>query len=119
VDEQQARKLATHWIEAWNSHDLDRIMEHYDDEITLTSPVAARLLGDPSGTVRGKTALRAYFARGLEFYPDLRFDLLDALWGLQSLVLYYRNQKGVPVGEYMEIGGSGKVLRVVANYAGA
>jgi len=107
-----------HWIESWNSHDLDRIMEHYSDDVVLTSPVAARILNDPNGAVHGKAALRAYFAKGLAFYPDLTFHLLDTLWGLHSLVLYYTNQNGGKTAEFMEIGEDGKVSRVVANYSG-
>jgi hypothetical protein len=118
MDEQQARQLAVHWIESWNSHNLDRIMEHYSDDVVLTSPVAARILNDPNGAVRGKPALRAYFAKGLAFYPDLNFDLLDTLWGLHSLVLYYKNQNGARTAEFMEIVENGKVSRVVANYSG-
>ena len=106
------------WIESWNSHDLDRIMEHYTDDVILTSPVAARLLNDPDGTVRGKPALRAYFAKGLAFYPDLKFHLLDTLRGIRSVVLFYENQNDARTAEYMEIGEDGKVTRVVANYSG-
>ncbi len=119
MEEQQAREIAAHWIAAWNSHDLDRIMEHYDDAIESTSSVAARLLGDPAGVVRGKAALRAYFARGLEFYPQLKFELIDTLWGVRTLVLYYRNQIGTMAGEYMEVGENGKISRVVAHYGGS
>jgi len=118
LEEDQARELAEHWVKAWNSHDLDRIMAHYADDVVLISPVAAKILGDPSGRVSGKTALRAYFARGLEVYPNLRFELLDLMWGLESVVLYYVNQKGSKTGEYMEIGPTGKVTKVVANYSG-
>ena len=116
--EDQAREFADHWVKAWNSHDLERIMSHYEDDVVLVSPVAAKMLGDPSGRVAGKTALRSYFERGLEMYPNLSFQLLDVMWGLQSVVLYYTNQKGSKTGEYMEIGPSGKVSRVVANYSG-
>jgi hypothetical protein len=118
MDEQQAKQLAAHWIESWNLHDLDSIMEHYSDDVILISPVAARILNDPDGAVRGKPALRSYFAKGLAFYPDLKFHLLDTLWGLHSLVLYYRNQNGARTAEFMEIGQDGKVSRVVANYSG-
>ena len=69
--EDQAREFADHWVKAWNSHDLDRIMSHYEDDVVLVSPVAAKMLGDPSGRVAGKTALRSYFERGLEMYPNL------------------------------------------------
>ena len=112
-----AENFARHWIEAWNSHDLEAIMSHYSPEVVLTSPVAAKLLDEPLGTVTGHAALRAYFKRGLEAYPNLRFELLDVLEGFSSIVLYYSNQKGTRTGEFMEFGENGKVVRVVANYS--
>jgi predicted ester cyclase len=112
----EAWSLANDWAAAWNSHDLDAILEHYDDAVELTSPVAARLLGAPGGKVVGKANLRAYFQRGLEAFPELHFHLEDVLWGLNSVVLYYTNQKGTRTAEFMELSSSGKVARVVANY---
>ena len=108
--------MANHWVAAWNAHDLDLIMKHYEDEIELTSPVAAQLLGTADGKVAGKANLRAYFQRGLAAYPDLEFRLEDVLWGVSSVVLYYTNQKGTRTAEFMELSASGKVARVVANY---
>jgi predicted ester cyclase len=112
----EAWNLANDWVAAWNAHDLDSIMTHYEDSIELTSPVAAQLLGMPSGKVAGKANLRAYFQQGLEAYPDLRFQLEDVLWGVNSVVLYYSNQKGTRTGEFMELSPIGKVARVVAHY---
>ena len=66
----EALGLAEDWVAAWNKHDLDLIMAHYDDAVELTSPVAAQLLGDPDGKVVGKTKLRAYFQRALEYTPN-------------------------------------------------
>jgi len=113
----EAWNLANHWVAAWNNHDLDAIMAHYDDEVELTSPVAAQLLGTPDGRIVGKTNLRAYFQRGLEAYPELHFGLVDVLWGVNSVVLYYTNQKGTHTGEFLELSATGKVTRVVANYS--
>jgi len=113
----EARNLANHWIAAWNSHDLDLIMTHYDDAVELTSPVAAQLLGTSDGKVVGKSNLRAYFQRGLEAYPELHFHLEDVLCGVNSLLLYYTNQKGTHSGEFMELSANGKIARVVANYS--
>ena len=118
LTKEQAHRLAQEWIDAWNSHDLDQIMDHYEEEVELISPVAAQLLGRSDGRVMGKANLRAYFQKGLDAYPSLRFDLKDVLWGLNSIVLYYANQRGTHTGEYMEISPQGKVSRVVANYSG-
>ena len=114
---EDAGNLAKHWVAAWNAHDLDQIMAHYEDAIELTSPVAARLLGTPDGKVVGKANLRAYFQRGLEAYPELHFRLEEVLAGVNSVVLLYANQKGTRTAEFMELSANGKVRRVVANYS--
>lgn len=112
----EAWRFASNWVAAWNAHDLDLIMSHYDEAIELSSPVVAPLLGIPSGTVIGEENVRAYFKRGLEAFPELRFHLEDVLWCLNSVVLYYTNQKGSRTAEFMELSGIGKVARVVAHY---
>ena len=113
----EAWKLAEHWVAAWNAHDLELILTHYDDVVELTSPVAAQLLGTPDGKVAGKANLRAYFQRGLIAYPELHFHLEDVFWGVNSVVLCYLNQKGTRTAEFMELSATGKVARVVANYS--
>ena len=112
----EATEFARQWVAAWNSHDLDAIMSHYDADVVLTSPIAAKILDHPSGTVEGNAALRNYFKRGLEVYPNLHFELLDVMHGLFSIVLCYKNQKGKKTAEFMEFGKNGKIMRVVANY---
>jgi len=117
ASELNAKEFAAVWIAAWNSHDLDAILSHYSSDVVLISPVAAKILNDASGTVRGKAALRNYFKLGLETYPNLRFDLQDVMQGLSSVVLCYINQKGTKTAEFMEFDDSGRVIRVVANYS--
>jgi len=118
LTEKDARQFANHWVAAWNSHNLDEILSHYAAEVILVSPAAAKILSDPSGIVRGKEAVREYFKRGLEAYPNLKFSLIDVLWGISSIVLYYVNQKSTKTAEFMEIDTDSKVIRVIANYNG-
>jgi len=114
----EAKEFAHQWVAAWNSHNLDSIMSHYDANAVLISPAAAKILDAPSGTVDGNAALRSYFKHGLELYPNLHFELLDVMSGLSSVVLYYKNQKDTHTAEFMEFGNDGKIVRVVANYSG-
>src|ERR1700726_865758 len=86
------------------------------EEVGPGVPVAAQLLGTSDGKVVGKASLEAYFRRGLEAYPELHFRLADVLCGINSVVLYYTNQKGTRTAEFMELSATGKVARVVANY---
>ena len=117
MDKDAAWAFAHQWVDAWNAHDLDLILAHYDEAVELTSPVAAQLLGKPDGKVNGKAELKAYFRRGLEAYPNLHFHLENVFWGVQSVVLQYANQKGTLSAEFMELSPAGKVTRVVANYS--
>jgi hypothetical protein len=116
VTRDEAWKFAEQWIAQWNAHDLKLIMAHYADAVELTSPVAAQLLGAPGGKVIGKANLKAYFQRGLDAYPDLKFRLDGVFLGVSSVVLCYTNQKGTQVAEFMELSPVGSVVRVVANY---
>lgn len=118
LTKQQAHQLAEQWIQAWNSHNLDEIMSHYEEDVVLVSPVAAKILNNPLGTVKGKEAVRDYFKKGLEVYPDLKFELIDVMWGLSSVVFYYMNQEGTKVGEFVELDSTGKIIKVIANYSG-
>jgi predicted ester cyclase len=115
--ELNAKEFAADWIASWNSQNLDAILSHYSPDVVLSSPVAAKILNDGSGTVRGKAALQNYFRLGLAAYPNLHFDLQDVMQGLSSVVLCYINQKGTKTAEFMEFDEHGKVVRVVANYS--
>ena len=117
MTEAEAKEFARDWIAAWNSHDLEAIVSHYAADVVLISPVAAKILADRSGKVAGQAALRNYFKKGLDAFPNLQFELLDVMFGLSSLVLVYLNQRGTKTAEFMEFGEDGKVVRVVANYS--
>lgn len=112
-----ARQFAQEWVEAWNSHDLDRILAHYAEDVILVSPVALNMLKNGTGIVQGKPALRDYFLLGLNAFPHLRFELIDVLWGVETIAVYYGNNvRDGKSAEVMQFDSAGKVRRVWANY---
>lgn len=111
-----AERFANEWIAAWNSHDLERILEHYEDDFEMSSPIIATLGGEPSGKLKGKAAVGAYWARALEKAPNLRFELLTALAGVDSVTVYYKGHRGLSA-EVLHFGPSGKVRSAFAHYA--
>jgi hypothetical protein len=117
LTQEKAQQIATEWLESWNSHDLDRIMQHYADKIEFISPFAVKLLGDPTGTVRGKKALKDYFSKGLAAYPDLRFHLHKILSSVRSVTIYYETVNNLMAAEVMEIDEQGRIERVQAHYS--
>ncbi len=112
-------ELAESWAEAFNARDLNAIMDHYTEDVEVTSPVLARLTGDPSGKVHGKASLRDCFERGLALVPDLHFEVLDVLRGVDGMTIYYVNQAGTRVVEIMELDASLKVTRYSTHYSDA
>jgi hypothetical protein len=117
MTEADAQRFALEWVESWNSHDLERILSHYSDDVEVTSPLIETVLGPGRTVVRGKKALRAYWSQALDRYPDLRFVLFRAYAGLNSLVLHYQSVQGLIAAECMELNGDGAVRRVLAHYA--
>lgn len=110
------QRLAEEWYAAWNAHDLDRIVSHYSDDVVFTSPFVAKLGSDPQGRLVGKAALRQYFGVALERFPDLEFEPIALLTGVNSLVLHYRSVEGRLAGELMVLGEDGLVHEAVAHY---
>ena len=116
-----AARFAAEWIAAWNAHDLDRILAHYADDFTMSSPRIVEIAGEPSGTLHGKPAIRAYWQTALDRAPDLRFELLTTLVGADSVTLYYRSHRGggttVLAAEVFYFDAAGTVIRAAAHYA--
>ena len=88
-----AERFAKEWIAAWNSHDLERILAHYEDDFEMSSPIITTLIGERSGKLRGKVAVGAYWAKALRSIPNLRFELLAALAGVKHYRLLSRPQR--------------------------
>lgn len=108
----QAAAFAREWQAAWNSHDLTRILAHYDDNIIFRSAKALALVG--SGVVRGKDALGAYWAKALDKQPDLKFAVLDVFAGHDMLVITYRNHRRVLAAETLRFGQDGLIVEASA-----
>ena len=94
IDQAWARAWAEEWIAAWNAGDLDRILSHYADDFSMTSPYIVERMGEASGTLTGKAAVGAYWAGGLAMQPPLHFVLIDVLAGVSSLAIHYASNRG-------------------------
>ena len=112
-----ATRFAADWIDAWNAHDLSRVLAHYNDDFEMRSPMIARFAGEPSGRLRGKPAIGAYWRKALDTVPDLRFELLATLTGGEEIVLVYRGAHGGIVSESLRFDARGKVAQSAACYA--
>jgi len=116
IDKNFANSFAHDWIDSWNSHDLDHILSHYADDFEMSSPFIIQFSGEPSGTLKGKESVGAYWAKVLAIIPDLHFELVTTLVGVNSVTLYYKGHKGLAA-EVFHFGADTKVIRAYAHYA--
>lgn len=117
MDKSFAEHFAADWIDSWNSHDLERILTHYEDDFEMSSPFIPQIAGEPSGTLRGKAAIGAYWGKALELIPDLQFELITTLLGVDSITLYYKGAQGRLVAEVFHFGSNQKVVKAFSHYS--
>lgn len=108
--------FAKEWLSAWNSHDLDKIMEHYSENIDFVSPIIQQMGINAEGKISNKNDLKEYFSKALQKYPDLHFEFYHELKGANSTVLFYRSVNNSFSAEYMELNNAEKVSKVRAHY---
>lgn len=111
-----AVRFASEWIEAWNAHDIDRILSHYSDEFEMFSPMIARLAGSSEACLKGKQAVRMYWVKALAMYPSLAFKHVCTLIGVDSLVIHYVGAANRRVAEVFHFNREGLVACSHAYY---
>lgn len=112
----KANQLVEEWIEAWNNHDLDRIVAHYTDDIVFSSPFVASVGGVATGTLCGRAELRAYFKAALNKFPSLRFELRAVFHGTDAMTIVYKSVNDLLAAETMVLSDDFLVKRVWAQY---
>jgi ketosteroid isomerase-like protein len=111
-----ALEFAREWIDAWNSHDLERILSHYSEDFEMTSPFIVERMSEPSGVLKGKAAIRPYWSKGLAPSSPLRFELIEVFEGVRSITLHYRRHDHRLAAEVLEFNDRGEVVRGMAHY---
>lgn len=116
ITQEQAQLFAQSWIDAWNAHDLDRVMDHYDEKVQYSSIFLRKLTEHASARIQGRENVTSYLAKGLAAYPDLRFQLLHLFIGIDSLVLQYQSVNQLIAAEVFTFNESGKIVQVQCHY---
>ena len=115
MDAQQVATFAQEWLQAWNQRDVEAILSHYAEDVEFRSLIAVRLLGETSGTIRGRAHLREFLGKVLAAFPgNPEIELLGVFRGVDSLVVHFQS-KGRRAAEVMELNQSGKICRAMAH----
>ncbi|MDX2369659.1 MAG: nuclear transport factor 2 family protein [Colwellia sp.] len=109
-------EFSREWLEAWNAHDLERVLKHFSEDFSITTPMIKVALGIDTGTISGKDNVREYWAAALVKIPDLKFELIEVTSSVNSIALYYKSVMGKMAIEVMYFNELGEVNEVVAHY---
>jgi hypothetical protein len=116
ITKESASAFAQHWVDSWNSHDLDKILSHYTDDFEMTTAFIVSIMNEPTGTLKGKNKVGEYWSTALKKYPELEFKLIDVLYGVNSITIYYHSILGKKAAEFFLFGADGKVIKSIAHY---
>ena len=114
-----ANKFAGAWLDAWNAHDLDRILALYEPDFEFSSPILAKRLPESQGRLRGVTSARSYWSAAFAPGIDLNFEHVATFAGIGSVVIHYKGLRGRLCAEFFEFSPSGKVSKSHAHEAQA
>jgi len=82
LDREETIALLSRWNDAWNDHDLDRVMELLDDEVEFENWTGGR--------IRGKEALRRAWAPWFANHGGFRFTTEDLFVDEKAGKVLYR-----------------------------
>ena len=108
--------FAEHWIDDWNSHDIERVLNHYAPNAEFRSPIAELRTGD--GVVQGQDALRRYWGPAFDLRPNLKFTLKETFIGHRSIAIHYGDELGRNVVETLVFDETGKATLGCGCYTG-
>ena len=99
--------IAKAWFEAFNSHDLEKLLSLYHSQAKHYSPKLKIRKPETNGLVTGKDALRAWWKDAFERLPSLHYQVTDLTANETRIFMEYirkvENEEDMMVAELLEI----------------
>lgn len=99
--------IARQWLTAFNSHDLEALLQLYTDDAVHYSPKLKARQPETLGFVKGKPALQAWWQDALERLPGLHYELMLLTANNERVFMEYTRQvpgeADMAVAEVLEI----------------
>jgi ketosteroid isomerase-like protein len=105
--------IAHLWFEAFNAHNLDKLLSLYDDDAQHFSPKLKIRHPETNGFVKGKEALRNWWQDSFNRLPTLHYKVTSLTSNSDRVFMEYvrsvKNEDDMLVAEILEIK-DGKIL---------
>jgi limonene-1,2-epoxide hydrolase len=94
-------KVAESWFEAFNRHDLERLLALYHDQAQHYSPKLKVRIPETLGLIKGKAALRDWWQDAFTRLPGLHYHIIHILTDDNRVFMEYL--RSVPGDEDMRV----------------
>jgi ketosteroid isomerase-like protein len=105
--------IAMLWFEAFNAHNLEKLLSLYDDEALHFSPKLKVRYPETQGLVTGKEALRGWWKGSFDRLPSLHYKVTSLTSNSDRVFMEYirtvANEDDMLVAEVLEIK-EGKII---------
>ena len=105
--------IAHLWFEAFNAHNLEKLLSLYDDEAQHYSPKLKIRHPETNGFISGKVALRAWWQNSFDSLPTLQYKVTSLTSNSDRVFMEYvrsvENEDDMLVAEILEIR-DGKII---------
>jgi ketosteroid isomerase-like protein len=105
--------IAQAWFEAFNNHNLEKLLSLYDDDATHFSPKLKVRQPETNGLIVGKNALRLWWQDAFERIPSLHYKATTLTANSDRVFMEYvrtvDNENDMQIAEVLEIK-EGKII---------
>ncbi len=99
--------IARKWFDAFNEHDLKKLLTLYAEDAQHYSPKLKLRQPETNGLIKGKTALRAWWKDSFERLPSLKYVpqqfITDDSHIFMEYIRYVDGEENLTVGEVLKI----------------
>lgn len=104
---QTNKQIALTWFEAFNEHNLEKLLALYDDNAQHYSPKLKIRMPETQGLIKGKSSLRIWWQDAFDRLPSLKYEVIKLTADEDQVFMeYIRHVSGeddLSVGEVLQI----------------
>ena len=104
---EQNKQIAIKWFEAFNEHNLEKLLLLYDDQASHYSPKLKLRFPETKGLINGKQALRGWWEDAFRRLPLLKYEIQNLTADDEHVFMEYirhvDEEEDLRVGEVLQI----------------
>jgi len=107
MNTEELKTIAIQWFEAFNEHNLEKLLKLYDNDAEHYSPKLKVRHPETHGLIKGKDMLRGWWKDAFERLPSLRYEVIrltpyeDRIF--MEYVRHVADEADLLVGEMLEV----------------